>query len=62
MGTTDSQNPEEDNCDWQSMCYETNLRLNVSLSEIFSESRSLIVMKKYDESAVMQISQEVWTL
>ena len=62
MGTTDSQNPEEDNCDWQSMCYETNLRLNVSLSEIFSESRSLIVMKKYDESAVMQISQEFWTL
>ena len=62
MGTTDSQNPEEDNCDWKSMCYETNLRLNVSLSEIFSESRSLIVMKKYDESAVMQISQEFGTL
>ena len=61
MGTTDSQNPEEDNCDWQSMCYETNLRWNVSLSEIFSESRSLIVMKKYDESAVMQISQEFGT-
>ena len=62
MGTTDSQNPEQDNCDWQSMCYETNVRLNISLSEIFSESRSLIVMKKYDESAVMQISQEFWTL
>ena len=62
MGTTDSQNPEEDNCDWQSMRYETNLRLNVSLSEIFFESRSLIVMKKYDESAVMQISQEFGTL
>ena len=62
MGTTDSQNPEQDNCHWQSMCYETNLRLNISLSEIFSESRSLIVMKKYDESAVMQISQEFWTL
>ena len=61
MGTTESQNPEEDNCDWQSMCYETNLRWNVSLSEIFSESRSLIVMKKYDESAVMQISQEFGT-
>ena len=62
MGTTDSQNPEQDNCDWMSMCYETNLRLNISLSEIFSESRSLIVMKKYDESAVMQISQEFGTL
>ena len=62
MGTTDSQNPEQDYCDWQSMCYETNVRLNISLSEIFSESRSLIVMKKYDESAVMQISQEFGTL
>ena len=62
MGTTDSQNPEQDNCDWESMCYETNLRLNISLSEIFSELRSLIVMKKYDESAIMQISQEFWTL
>ena len=62
MGTADFQNPEQDNCDWQSMCYETNLRLNISLSEIFSESQSLIVMKKYDESAVMQISQEFGTL
>ena len=62
MGTTDSQNPEQDNCDWQSMCYETNLRLNISLSEIFSESRSLIVMKKDDESALIQISQDFGTL
>ena len=62
MGTTDSQNPEQDNCDWQSMCYETNLRLNISLSEIFSESRSLIVMKKDDESALIHISQDFGTL
>ena len=62
MGTRDSQNPEEDNCDWKSMCYETKLRFNISLREIFSESGSPIVMKKYDESAVMQISQDLGTL
>ena len=61
-GTTDSHNLERDISHWQSMCYETPLRFNISLSEILSESRSLIVMKKYDESAVMQISQEFWTL
>ena len=61
-GTTDSQNPEQDNCDWQSTCYETTLRFKISLREIFSESGSLIVMKKYDESAVIQISQDFGTL
>ena len=61
-GKANSHNPEQDICHWMSMCYETHLRFNISLSEIFSESRSLIVMKKYDESAVMQISQEFGTL
>ena len=61
-GTTNSHNPEQDNCHWQSMCYETNLRFNISLREIFSKSESPILMKKYDESAVMQISQEFGTL
>ena len=61
-GTINSHNPEQDNCHWQSMCYETNLRFNISLSEIFSESRSLIVMKKDDESALIQILQDLGTL
>ena len=61
-GTTNSHNPEQDNCHWQSMCYERNLRFNISLREIFSKSESPILMKKYDESAVMQISQEFGTL
>ena len=61
-GTTNSQNPEQDNCHWQSMCYETPLRFNISLREIFSKSGSPIVMKKYDESALMQISQDFGTL
>ena len=62
MGTIDSQYPSKDNCDWQSMCYETNLRFNISLREIFSESGCPIVMKKYDESALMPVLQEFWTL
>ena len=56
LSTTNSHNPEQDNCHWQSMCYETTLRFNISLREIFCESGSHIVMKKYDESAFMQIS------
>ena len=60
--TTNSHNLEQDNCHWQSMCYETPLRFNISLREIFSKSGSPIVMKKYDESALMQISQDFGTL
>ena len=61
-GTTNSHNPEQDICHWQSMFYETPLRFNISLREIFPKSGSLIVMKKYDESVLMQISQEFGTL
>ena len=60
-GTTNSHNPEQDTCHWQSMCYETRLRFNISLREIFSKSGSPRVMKKYDESVLMQISQEFGT-
>ena len=54
-GTANSHNPEQDNCHWQSMCYETPLRFNISLREIFSKSGYRIVMKKYDETVLMQI-------
>ena len=47
--TTNSHNPEEDTCHWQSMYYETPLRFKISLREIFSKSGSLRVMKKYDD-------------
>ena len=60
--TINSQNREHDTCHWQSMSYENPLRFNISLSEIFSKSGSLIVMKKYDESAVMKILQGFGTL
>ena len=60
-GTTYSQNPEKDTCCWQSLCYETLLRFKISLTEIFSKWGSLRVMKKYDESALMQIFQEFGT-
>ena len=61
-GKTHSQNPEQDNCHWQSMCYERSVRFNISLRDIFSESGSAIGMKKFDESALMQISQDFGTL
>ena len=62
LGMTNSQNPQQDNCHWQSMCYERSLTFNISVREIFSKSGSPIVMKKYDESALMQISQDFGTL
>ena len=60
--TTNSHTPEQDNCHWESMCYETHVRFNISLREIFSKSGSPVVMKKYDESALMQISEDFGTL
>ena len=60
--TTNSDNPELDVFHWQSMCYETPLRFNISLREIFQKSSSPIVMKKYDESVLMKISQHFGTL
>ena len=60
-GTTHSHDLEQDICHWQSMCYETRLRFKISLREIYSKSGYSIVMKKYDESALMQISQDFGT-
>ena len=62
LGTTNSHNHEQDNCHWQSMCYETHLRFNISLREIFSKARSPRLMKKYDESALMPVLQEFGSL
>ena len=53
--TINSHNPEDDTCHWQSMCEEAPLRFNISLGQIFSKSGCLRVMRKYDESALMQI-------
>ena len=61
-GTANSHNPEQDICHWQSMCYETPLRFNISLREIFSKSGSPTVIKKSDESALQKILQEFGTL
>ena len=61
-GKANSHNPEQDICHWQSMCYETPLRFNISLREIFSKSRPPRVMKKYDKNALMQILQEFGSL
>ena len=61
-GTANSHNPDQDICHWQSMCYETHLRFNISLREIFSKSGSPRLMKKYDESALMPVLQEFGSL
>ena len=61
-GMTNSHNVEEDICHWQSMCYETLVRFNIPLREMFSESGSPRVMKKYRGSALMKILQEFGTL
>ena len=61
-GTRNSHNPEQDICHWQSMCYETHLRFNISLREIFSKSVSRRVMKKYDERALMPVLEEFGSL
>ena len=61
-GKANSHNPEQDICHWQSMCYETPLRFNISLREIFSKSGSPRVIKKYDESALMPVLQEFGSL
>ena len=61
-GTANSYNPEQDICHWQSMCYETHLRFNISLREIFSKSASPRLMKKYDESALMPVLKEFGSL
>ena len=54
-GTTSSLNLEKDTCHWQSMCYKIHLRFNISQKEIFLKSASVIVMEKYDESALIQL-------
>ena len=56
--TANSHNPEQDVSHSQSMCYETHVRFNISLTEIFSKSGSPRVVKKYDQSALMQLLQE----
>ena len=61
-GRRNWHNPKQNLFHWDSMCYEKTLRFKISLMEIFSKSGSPIVMKKYDESVLMQISQEFWAL
>ena len=60
--TTNSLNLEKDAFHWQTMCYETHPIFNISLREIFFKSGSLRVMRKYDETILMQILRVFWTL
>ena len=60
--TRNSHNPKRDTSLWQSMCYETLLRLNISLRKILCKSGSFRVMKKYEKVTLMQFIQEFGTL
>ena len=62
LGKANSHNPQQDICHWMSMCYETHVRFNISVREIFSKSGSPRLMKEYDESAVMPVLQEFGSL
>ena len=62
LGTTNTQNPDWDIYHWQSMCYEAPRRCNISLRETFSKSETPRVMKKSDQSPLMEIPQEFETL
>ena len=61
-GSRNSHDPEQDTYHWQSMCYETPLRFNISLREVFCKSVSLRVMRKYDENVLMYILYKFGTL
>ena len=61
-GTTNSHNPGQDICHWQSIFHGRALRFNISLREIFSKSGSPRLMKKYDQSVLLKISEEFGTL
>ena len=54
--------PKQDTCHWHSVCYETPLKFNLLLREVFLKSGFLRVMKKYHESSLMQIWYKFETL
>ena len=56
---TNSHISEQDACHWHSMCYETPLRFNISLREIFLKSDSLREMKKYCQGSHTDLTR-VW--
>ena len=49
-------NNDENTCDRQSMCYETVLRLQISLTDMFPNSMYLGLMEIYDKSSAMVTS------
>ena len=50
-----SHNPELDTCNRQYMCKQTTILFQTSISELFSKSFLVAVMKKYGKSPFMKI-------
>ena len=44
-GSTNSHNPKQDTCHWQSICHQATLRFKILLNEIYSKAGSLKVME-----------------
>ena len=45
LGSTNSRNPEQDTCHWQSICYQAILRFKISLREVYSKPGCLRAIK-----------------
>ena len=56
-----SLNYDENTCELQLMCYQTVLRFNIWLKEMFCNSTCLGLIENYDESAAMLISAVIFT-
>ena len=53
---------EQDTCHWQSKSYETPLRFNILVREIFSKSGSLSMMKRLPCRFYKTLDAETWWL
>ena len=62
LGVANSRNIEQDTCNRRSICQKRHLRFQLTLGETFSKPTSFRMMKKLYKIAVMEISQEFWTL
>ena len=58
--TSKSHNPEQDTCHWQSMCYETSLRFNMSLKRDIFQIKFLQINEKILRKCSHEDFTRVW--
>ena len=59
QGSTNSHILEQDTCHWQSICYQTTQRFNMSLRVVYSKPGSLRVIKNIMK-VLSTTSETVW--